>query len=313
MKTLKLFLVDKRNIKCLGVCSIELRTFLKRKVDAGDKYLLSKIDQDFPVTKMPSATVSQGMVPQIGSLHVELVCEFGGIYEPPAPSLPQSNQQAMVRPSKPKQIQMNATDENYGNLMTSNQGNNARQSGYVNPFEQFQDQFESVQSKINRTNNNGPSLKQTNDDADIDMSALISKAQNIIDEIDEGYTQDDPVRVVLDKEETENVMTAFGERETAKRQTKQLPPEIELEIIRLQKRMIKSDQPPSKTETTGGPVSNEQRSAAKLIDTVIDINLDCIEISNKSYQNKIAESICYFQVSYILPDSPMSSPPITHK
>ena len=81
MKILKLYLVDKRNLKCLGIVQIDILPFLKKSATQFDLKPIEDIQGVFCVKKPPTAIENKSHPTEIGNIEIILNCEFGGNYE----------------------------------------------------------------------------------------------------------------------------------------------------------------------------------------------------------------------------------------
>jgi hypothetical protein len=81
MKSLKLFLVDKRNLKCLGVGTFDFSPFLLKVSNRFDLKPFEFFRTEVVVKKAPNAIENKHNQSEIGHLEIEIDCEFGGNYE----------------------------------------------------------------------------------------------------------------------------------------------------------------------------------------------------------------------------------------
>ncbi len=57
MKMLKVYLIDKRNSKCLGICYIDISEKLKNKINQDDENIFNNFKQDCKIYKLPSISL----------------------------------------------------------------------------------------------------------------------------------------------------------------------------------------------------------------------------------------------------------------
>lgn len=119
MKTLKLYLVDKRNIKCLGVILVDLLPYLKKSNGKFEERPIENINGVFSIIKPPTAIENKKSPSEIGLVEIMISSEFGGNYEKllnelipkEMPVAKQKTENVLVSPQPPKQHPSKANRE----------------------------------------------------------------------------------------------------------------------------------------------------------------------------------------------------------
>lgn len=255
MSQLKLFLVDKRNLKCMGVVIIDLRRHLRQKVDCENKFLFPTITEAFRVEKMPTASQAKTFGEEIGELEVSISCEFGGY-------LPDMEPQIRVPPSQ--------------EVASFDRPRESKPVKDIHTMEMYR--------------------LQTEEDSTHEISQLILKTQKVIDDIDENVAlnKDSKLEGKIADMKVKNVIPDLSGPHT----TKKLSPEAELEIVRIQRKMMQEwrQEAPQKEET----IRTEAEKQVVVFEPIsLDVRLISLCTSSEQLTKFISDNVCYIQLSFM--------------
>lgn len=259
MKAIKLFLVDKRNVKCLGIVQVELLAFLKRKVADFGESPLESIRAVFPISRPPTAIENKKVNNEIGSIEIEVTCEFGGRYEHKIP----------------KQVTTfgGKTDKEMDFKIIDNKSN----ARIVDTNKRPKQQMDRVQ-KI----------------AQVDLSQLIHRTEELINEIDFEVDQNDKNRKFNLK--VQEIEETLKEEKVSNFIQKNLSAEVELEILKMQKYSLQKSKREFANSNTSNKI-NELFESHKSNSKFITINLEELEVESPVYQKSLSENLSFVQLT----------------
>lgn len=264
MKTLKLFLVDKRNIKCLGFVAINLHEFLRKTVLQEEKHILSDFSRAFSIFKMPTAIENKKSSTEIGKIDIEVCSEFGGYYANFIPKQVSSKNE-----KKHEKVENEREMLSLPQLSNVDSGKNAKEIKKTQNFEDY---------------------RKTS----VDLSQLINHTEKLIDEIDwevSANTKNDNFQHKLAKLEKDL------EEKKEKKITKDLPVELELEMLRIQKNLLKSAQSPSNASSFNTQKINEMFIKTIPSKIFLRISLDYLEVDFPEYQKPLFDHISFIKTT----------------
>ena len=259
MKVIKLFLVDKRNIKCLGIVQIELHPFIKRKVADFGESPLESIRAVFPISRPPTAIENKKVNNEIGSIEIEVTCEFGGRYEHKIP----------------KQVTTfgGKTDKEMDFKIIDNKSN----ARIIEPNKRPKEQMNRVQ-KIDQ----------------VDLSQLIHRTEELINEMDFEVDQNDKNRKFNLK--VQEIEETLKEEKVSHFIPKNLSAEVELEILKMQKYSLQKNQREFANSNTSNKI-NELFESHQTNPKFITINLEQLEVESPVYQKSLSENLSFVQLT----------------
>ena len=268
MGTLKLYLVDKRNTKAVGLVSIDLVPHMVKHIDYKNPKALKNIHDVFDVHKITSAVASTVFSQKIGEIEITIKNVFRNQVdhlkdEPVRENSPNIiDRSAIIQTITDSQAKIGGRSVKIGDI---------KNSKYIDPFSKEADH------KIAKKNDNP------------DLSNILNYAENVLNEIDREYntkSADHEIKNLIDNYDNENVK----ERQD---------PEIELQMLRLKRYErnpeIKVDK--SIVHTQDDKVNNNLSIEKLKEPATLFIYVADMTVNSQNFSKLLNEDICTLEIS----------------